>query len=164
MKLRCTLMRHGEAAAYHRTGDVGRPLTALGERQAASTAEQLEALGWCASHAFYSAAARTTMTMAMVADRWSVAPEQVSDASLYLGDLRHITALLSPLSVEEVDHVLLLGHNPGWSRAATSWAGLQVRLNVADAALLSTEAESWAEACASDGCWTLEHYISGAVS
>lgn len=52
---------------------------------------------------------------------------------------------------------LAIGHNPGWEEAATWLCGDNVQLKTANAALLESQADTWAEAFAAGvGTWKLE--------
>lgn len=50
---------------------------------------------------------------------------------------------------------MCVGHNQGWSEAATAFSSILVKLNPSTAALLQIEAESWEEAATGDRTWDL---------
>lgn len=161
MRFRCILMRHGQASFSHEKGDFSRTLTPLGHRQVRATAEAIHALGWRPQHALCSKAARTLETMREVASVWTPSLDWSAEVSLYLGDLRHISLAIRLVESELEDCVLVVGHNPGWSLAIAELTGTHVQLDVAEAGLLSVEADSWGEALELQGLWKLESVIRG---
>jgi phosphohistidine phosphatase len=155
-RLRLIIMRHGEAAEGPRSGsDHARTLTPRGIDQARSIGRKLVEREWVPQLAIASDSARTRETAAAVGDELGAHLPWRFEGKLYLSGLEAIRGALEALDAGRAPTVLVLGHNPGFSAAVQELTGEDVSLGTADAALLATEAASWAEAMAG-GMWTLE--------
>lgn len=53
---------------------------------------------------------------------------------------------------DDVAEVLLVGHNPGWSDAASWLSNVRTRMPKGSAALLETSGDSWSEAAQRGSC------------
>lgn len=153
-------MRHGHAYASHVDGDRERTLTDQGKEQAAQTGQALMEAGWVPAFGLVSAAIRAHETMLSLLPNLTPAPEWELVPSFYLADERHIQKALSRRLDALPATILLVGHNPGWSSAVEHLTGTIVGLDVAEAALCSVEAKSWAEALMMNGLWTLHSILS----
>ena len=51
--------------------------------------------------------------------------------------------------------VMCVGHNQGWSEAATAFSSVLVKLDPSTAALLEIDADSWDDAAGEDRTWDL---------
>jgi len=54
---------------------------------------------------------------------------------------------------EDISTLLVLGHNPGWEDAVSGLCGMWVRMTTANAALLQSDADDWAQAI--EATWEL---------
>lgn len=158
MKFQLVLMRHGQAQSQHLEGDFMRSLTKRGEEQVVKMAEKLEKLGWKPEYGLYSAAKRTEETQKMLASVWGQGNWE-SFRSLYLADMHHIEETILGLTLADVQSLILIGHNPGWSDAVFSLSRNFCSLGTAESALLSIEASSWSEAIMDAGKWNCEQII-----
>lgn len=151
-------MRHAKSAwDTDAATDHARPLNGRGRRDAPRVAERLVELGWVPDRILSSDAQRTRQTCAGMAEALEGVP--VSYASdLYHGGLETIAALVPELDGDNTT-VMVVGHNPGWEEAASTLTGVHVMMTTANAALLSTDVEGWAEALRLDGGWRLEHLV-----
>lgn len=106
---RLVLVRHAEAA--HGASDVGRPLTAGGERAAAALGAELGRMGLDPDHALVSAALRAQQTWEALAGAaaWTVDPE-VSQP-WYAAETESGLDLLREVP-EGATVVVAVGHNP----------------------------------------------------
>lgn len=153
---RLILMRHAKSAWDTGVADHARPLNARGKAAAPRVAAALESAGWLPELVLLSDSKRTKQTLKRMHRAWSVAPPAVALSALYHAGLPALeSALLAHAA--ELQTVLALGHNPGWSDALFSLAGLPHPLKTADAACLSSGAESWAEALR--GPWSVSALI-----
>lgn len=159
-RIRCILMRHGQALSSDAKGDFYRPLSPVGKQQVRATARSLAAQDWLPSHGFCSEATRTMETVEGVCDEWSHPFHWESSASLYLADVRHILPFFDVLDGVGAEPAIFIGHNPGWSSAIRIFTGENISLDVAEAALLSVEAESWSEASHLLGVWHFHGVVS----
>ncbi len=152
-------MRHAEAAPQAGGTDHARRLTAKGRNDARAMATRLEARGWVPSRIYASDSARTRETADELLAVLRPAPPVAWAAALYLGGLEALVDALRDGDAAAAT-VLVLGHNPGFSEAAGLLAGRPASLGTAHAALLSIDAEGWAEATALAGSWTLAGVVT----
>ena len=140
---RLIVMRHATAVSSFGGSDHERPLTEVGTREALVMPQRLAARGFAPEWALVSDATRTTETWWCMADAWKGA--QVTELpSFYGGQTSALVAAVEALE-DEVGCVLTLGHNPGWSEAASWLSGQSVQLAPAHAALLSASGADWRE-------------------
>ena len=141
-------MRHAKSSwADPGQADHARPLNERGRRDAPRVAARLAELGWTPDAIWSSDAARTRETAELLLGALDSPPVATFDRGLYLGDLDSIRA--SAVEWDEAwSTVLVLGHNPGWSEAASLLSGAMVGMTTANAALLERDADdtSWADA------------------
>jgi phosphohistidine phosphatase len=150
---RLILMRHAKSS-WDEFGlsDHDRPLNGRGRASAPVMADALAARGWVPDRAAVSSAARTRETWALMRDGLGDVPSDVT-SSLYMGSVRDIRALAAEWD-PAWRTVLVLGHNPGWSDAASLLTGRNVALTTANCALLIGEGATWAQAMI--GPWEME--------
>lgn len=148
MGRRLILMRHAKSSwAEQNQEDHARPLNDRGRRDAPRVAARLAELGWSPDAIWSSDARRTRETCDLIRAAFEPAPTAAFDRGLYLGDLDSIRA--SAVQWDAAARtVLTLGHNPGWSDAASELAGAPLGMSTADAVLLERAGEE-----ASDEVW-----------
>ena len=103
------LLRHGEAASSGAGGDIERPLTAQGERDATAAGEALGNLGARPDLVLISPAKRTRQTWAAASAALGGPPVSVSKALLHT-DAQ--TLLSAAQDAKSEGTVMLVGHNP----------------------------------------------------
>lgn len=160
-KRRLILLRHAKSD-WHAGADIDheRPLNARGRRDAPRVAERLAELGWVPQVVWSSDATRTRETWSLVRPALSDPPDlpaEVFTRDLYLAAPAQIRATIAALPVG-ADTAMLIGHNPGWEDAVHELTGVRARMTTCNAALLSTEAGSWADA-AQRNDWVLEQVV-----
>jgi phosphohistidine phosphatase len=160
--LRLVLLRHGKAASPGwAAGDHARPLTEVGIVQVRSIAALLAELQWWPERVISSTASRAqttahTLTAALAQARTGAGGAmavQLKD-ELYecgFGAVQDAVAAV-PTTVRTL---VLVGHNPTFSSAASALCGDMVGLSTANAALLTRAHGSWADVTAL-GEWTLD--------
>jgi phosphohistidine phosphatase len=153
---RLVLLRHGEASVDAGT-DHARQLTAAGGREVSDVATRLRELGWIPDRVVTSSANRARSSAALVTDALET-PAAIVHGELYNGGLAALRAAISSLD-EDVASVLVVGHNPGLSAAASRLTSSSVALSTANAALMQIESDSWEEAIDADGGWTLDRVV-----
>ena len=109
MQRRLVLVRHAEAAAA--PVDRDRPLTARGERQAGAVGAWLARNGVAPERVLVSPARRTLQSWDRIRVSLSSAPEPVVDERVYDNTVEGLLELLREAD-EEVQDVILVGHNP----------------------------------------------------
>jgi len=150
MERRLIVMRHATAApGSGLASDHVRPLTAHGTAEALDVAAQLVERGWQPTRALVSDAARTTETWWAMADLLG-APRSMLLSSLYGAGIEALIYEVKRLP-NEVDTVLVLGHNPGWSQAASWLCGHTLSLSTANAVLLSADGSRWTDVLGAAG-------------
>lgn len=132
---RITLVRHGHAVAQADGGDFERPLDARGRIEVERTATVIARSVGPPELILASAAVRTRETATILRDAMlglacrdssdaSAEPKQppiVFERSLYHADWPHLLDVLQAAD-DRVEHLLLVGHNPGISELALRWS------------------------------------------
>lgn len=146
MSKRLIIMRHAKSSwTSGAATDHQRPLNKRGRRAAPRVGARLRELGWIPDLVIASDSQRTRETwQRMQAEFPDPIAEQFSSA-FYHGGLTAITDACTTLT-EDISTLLLLGHNPGWEYAVAELSGQWIQMTTANAALLESDAEDWAEA------------------
>lgn len=155
---RLIVMRHGEAEINDAISDHDRPLTPYGMIQADIVAQKLLHIGHLPQLGLVSSARRTRETQSQLARVLAVAEWQTTN-NLYLADVRSLVRELAQVPAT-IHSVIVVGHNPGLSDILLALADQALRLDTAEAALLSIEADDWDEAMAQEGQWSLLRHLS----
>lgn len=149
MERRLIVMRHARAKRPDEfQTDHERPLTAKGQREATEIAERLIELGWVPDQVVGSDANRTRQTWEAMESSFSSSPPTIWSNELYLAGVDAVVEQLMDVD-DNLEDILLLGHNPGWQAVVTYFSGRRHRLTTANAALLKTIADSWRDTAAS---------------
>lgn len=171
--LRMIVLRHSDSCTEDASlKDHDRPLTTWGRTLAAQLCRNLVEAGWAEPDlVLCSASTRSRETLNQLTE---VSPSIGAAETHFLGSLYHFAAMDgvtadhlretivaktrgsdekgSEGGPREVRTVMCIGHNKGWEEAASDFAGTEVKLQVANAALLecdSAEVTTWEEAFAS---------------
>jgi phosphohistidine phosphatase len=119
---RLTLVRHANAEQDADVRDFERPLSKKGLGEANEMAKRLNGRGLIPDLILASAAVRTRETAETFAKVLGIPARLLqADDSLYLAEGDHIIATIRAVG-PRVEHLLLIGHNPGISAAAISLA------------------------------------------
>ncbi len=115
---RLTLMRHGNAKWNDpEVADFERPLNRRGTGEAEAMARRLMELALVPALIIASPAARARQTTDIVARELGVSPRHVrTEESLYLAQAEEILKVIRATG-PRVPHLMIVGHNPGLSRA-----------------------------------------------
>jgi phosphohistidine phosphatase len=149
---RLVLLRHGESGwDGDPPSDHERVLTANGRVEAQRTAKQLVDAGWSPDRVFCSTANRARETAALLAE--PIKTQLEHHQAIYSGGLGVLQELVGAVD-DGVETVVVVGHNPSLSGAASVLSNSDVALSTGHAALLRIEADSWEAAMASCG-WDL---------
>jgi len=158
VKRRLIIMRHAKSAwDTGASTDHDRPLNKRGRNDAPRVAAKIAELGWSPELTVSSDSKRTRQTYKRMRDAFEGEVQVRFTRSLYQAGLGAVQDELSDLSAD-VTTVMVLGHNPGWEDMLRKLCGHDLRLTTANAALLTIEAGSWAQAVSRD-TWTLEHLL-----
>lgn len=160
--LKLLLLRHAEAEEAQGRSDRMRPLTRRGAQQAATIGAMLVAEGYAPDVMVTSDGARAHETAIAVAKALGREAELKIDSELYLGNLQDIENAIENMA-SEADTVMLVGHNPGFSTAALMLSEEPVELGTAEGVEVMIEADSWDEAFALSGDWTMLRVLTTAA-
>lgn len=150
MARRLILMRHAKSGWDDpRLDDIDRPLSARGQRNAATMGTWLKDKGYIPDQVLVSSAVRTRETLERVTRGLGSRPLETVLDTLYLASEHRI---LSALRKAKGDCILLLAHNPGIGAFATNFASRPsqhpdfLRYPTAATAVFDLKAATWAEA------------------
>ncbi|MET9431438.1 histidine phosphatase family protein [Streptomyces sp. NPDC003036] len=118
---RIVLLRHAKAD-WPQVSDHERPLADRGRKDAPVAGRRLAETGITFDLALCSTAVRTRETWKLVVSELPQRPKTVYEERLYEASLGDLIALLNETS-DEVDNVLVIGHNPGMHALADALAG-----------------------------------------
>ena len=153
MGKRLIIMRHAKSSwTSGAATDHLRPLNKRGRREAPRVGARLQDLGWLPDLVIASDSERTRETWQRMKAEFPHSIEQRFSRAFYPGGLSAITNECSMLT-EDVSTLLVLGHNPGWEDAVSGLCGEWVRMTTANAALLESDADDWAQAI--EATWEL---------
>ncbi len=152
---RLIVLRHAKSAwNSDAPSDHARPLNKRGRRDAPRMAAHLARLGWGPEWVALSDAARTRETWARMKSAFAAPAQVVITHQLYHAGLDEVCAVLASVSAATTT-VMVIGHNPGWAQLASDLSGREVMMTTCNAALLTTEADTWSAALAHLGGWSL---------
>mmetsp|Transcript_28310 Transcript_28310/g.39113 ORF Transcript_28310/g.39113 Transcript_28310/m.39113 type:complete len:228 (+) Transcript_28310:196-879(+) len=162
--LRLVLLRHAKSSWDTPVPDRNRALAPRGVKAAGRVAKLLEEEGWLPDLILSSDSVRTAQTLLhmknavpKIADVrclfFASFYDNSENASTTFSEIRKRAVESTAVSGERT--VLCLGHDFGWSQCASMLCGEEVELKTANAALLESEAESWAEALGFGAKWEL---------
>lgn len=157
MERRLIVMRHAKSSwANPAQTDHDRPLNDRGRRATPLVARRLGELGWQPQHILSSDSRRTHETAALLLAQWEDGVGAEFRSGLYLGTSDDLEKELVGVS-EEVETLLVLGHNPGWEGIVYRLTGESVTMKTATAALLHASCDDWANTFQTE--WVLEEVI-----
>ncbi len=157
---RLILMRHGEAENALAGGDDRkRRLTPAGQAAALRCGQEIRSLGFSPEIILCSDAERAIATMhAVVRSAGLVGVASKIQSELYLADDQFVIQACGDED-DALETILMIGHNPGWSEAATVLSGTPLSLGTAQAALLEHPADEWIAAISDLGRWKLKGIV-----
>ncbi|MEU9114241.1 histidine phosphatase family protein [Streptomyces sp. NPDC048483] len=118
---RIVLLRHAKAE-WSQESDHERPLADRGRRDAPAAGRWLAGTGITPDLTLCSTAARTRETWKLAVHELPQRPRTVYEERLYEASLGELIALLNETS-DDVDDLLLIGHNPGMHALADALSG-----------------------------------------
>jgi len=146
MGKRLIIMRHAKSSwTSGAATDHLRPLNKRGRRDAPRVGTRLQHLGWLPELVISSDSERARETWQRVKAQFPHSVEERFSHTFYHGGLSAIKSECSRLT-EDISTLLVLGHNPGWEDAVSGLCGQWVRMTTANAALLQSDADDWAQA------------------
>ncbi|MEV6579285.1 histidine phosphatase family protein [Streptomyces sp. NPDC051582] len=118
---RIVLLRHAKAD-WPQVADHDRPLAERGRKEAPAAGLKLAETGIAFDLALCSTAARTRETWKLAVQEMPHRPRTSYDERLYDASLGELIALLNETS-DEVEDLLVIGHNPGMHALADALSG-----------------------------------------
>jgi len=153
-------MRHAKSSwSSGAQSDHERPLNDRGRRDAPRVATALVDANWLPDLILSSDAQRTRETYdGMAVSFPRELPVEFLSSFYHAG----LSAILdeSPGVPDEIETLMVLGHNPGWQEVVARLSGHDVTMKTANAALLEGRGTSWHEALRAFGGWELVELIS----
>ena len=147
MQRRLIILRHVKSPHPAGVDDHDRPIDGTGRRDAGRVAERLGERGWVPETGVPRDARRASETWTAVQMALDLCAADVDDMCEVLWGLD-----------DEVDNVIIVGHNPGFSDTTTWLTGVQTHMPKGAAALLTCEGETWADAIQKNSCH-MEEFI-----
>lgn len=155
------LMRHAQAVPSHRNGNLARPLTTEGHRQAMAAGNTLKRLGMIPEQVIASPAVRIQETFMNMQDTWKDSVPRIEDVALFemahrdtpyrdagelLGDFNEVLLQANP----DATRLLVMGHQPMIGNLVHALGtGLPYDLTVdypsATLTMLTVPGDSWAD-------------------
>jgi len=155
---RLIVMRHAKSSwKSDARSDHQRPLNKRGRRDALRVGIHIGEIDWVPDRVLSSDSMRTQLTFAGLTDGFGSVPVEWLPA-FYHGGTEALRAGLAGVS-DEVESVLVLGHNPGWEETVTWLTGGEIFLKTACAVLLANDAASWTAAIAERGAWRIHTVV-----
>lgn len=160
MRYRLIVMRHAKSDWNSAAeDDHSRPLNKRGRKDAPRIAAKLCELGWQPDVILSSDAMRTQETLERMASGFEDPPPNFElYESLYHAGLPEIIEVVQMVH-DDVQTVLVLGHNPGWQSAVWQLTGESREMTTANAALLELEADNWTAAINEAGSWQVTEFL-----
>ena len=159
MQRRLIVMRHAKSSwSDPAATDHQRPLNKRGRSNAPKVAARLVQMQWQPEWVLSSDARRTRETMAGMQS--TLAPDLPVHFSrgLYHSGVEAVRQEVGMVP-DDVQTLMLLGHNPGWEEVIHVLCGEEVVLKTANAALLEGQGNSWLESLRGHGSWQLRHVL-----
>ena len=145
MSKRLIIMRHAKSSwTSGAATDHQRPLNKRGRRAAPRIGARLRELGWIPDLVIASDSERTRETWRRMQAELPHSIVEHFSSTFYHGGLAAIASACTMLT-EDTSTLLVLGHNPGWEDAVADLSGQWIRMTTANAALLESDADDWAE-------------------
>ena len=146
MERRLIAMRHAKSSwSSDAPTDHARPLNARGRRDAPRVAKRLTQLDWTPQYVLSSDSQRTRETCGLMAQCWEEGIEIEFLPTLYHAGASELQDEL-PRVLDEVETLMVVGHNPGWQEIVYRLCEEPVTMKTAAAALLEADCDAWGDA------------------
>lgn len=138
-----SLLRHATAVRDPRFADFERPLEPSGEQEASRLGAAFKDLGIHFDRAVASSAVRTATTAALLLKAMGGSVDQLeTDRALYTSSVPALLRFIGRVS-DQVNHLLVVGHNPELSELANRFAPEIGELDPCACISFEFDAESW---------------------
>lgn len=138
-----SLLRHATAVRDPRFKDFDRPLEPSGEQEVIRLGAALKDLGAHFDRVVASSAVRTANTGKLLLKAMGIGAEQLeTERALYISSVEALLRFIGRVS-DEVNHLLLVGHNPELSALANRFSPDLGELDPCTCVSFEFDAESW---------------------
>ena len=159
MDRRLIVMRHAKSSwSDPAATDHERPLNKRGRQDAPKVAARLVQMEWQPQWVLSSDSQRTRETMARMQSTLSRDLPVHFRRALYHSGVAAVREEVVTVP-DDVQTLMVLGHNPGWEEVVYVLCGEDVVLKTANAALLEGQGSSWPEALRGHGTWRLRQVL-----
>jgi len=133
------LMRHGQAE--NTSPDIERQLSSVGKAKVTSVAKFLKDKNTHINQVIYSSAERAKQTALLMCEGLNIAPEnQVEAPRIYNASVSALQTVIAEID-EQIEAVLLVGHNPGFTDLVLTLCNESVGLSPGNIAVVF--GQSW---------------------
>ncbi|MBQ3656901.1 MAG: histidine phosphatase family protein [Bacteroidales bacterium] len=154
---RIYLLRHAKASWNDDVDDKDRIISYIGVNEAKKVAAEIVKKEIKFDKIISSPAKRAYQTADIIKNKIGFIGEIVLEESFYFDYQREILNFIQNID-NKVDSVLLVGHNPTWSKLAGDFSDERVYLDTANLAALNADINDWNEAVY--GIFNLDYVIS----
>jgi len=138
-----SLLRHATAVRDPNFTDYDRPLEVAGEREILRLGAALKDLGIRFDRVLSSSAVRTAATATLLLKAMGQVPDILeTDRTLYTSSVPVLLRIIARIS-DQVDHLLLVGHNPELSELVNRFSPDLGELDPCTCVSFEFDAESW---------------------
>ena len=147
------LIRHAEAEGYANEGDLNRPLSVVGKRDALKLAQKLKAESLLPQLFVCSTALRTITTATIITEDLQL-PQAQNSPAIYEASEKTLLTVINNLP-DNYDFIAMVGHNPGLSYLLLNLTGKVRDVPPCTAVVVVFEdADSWQEVSHNTGVIT----------
>lgn len=144
------LLRHGKShKRTFKTPDKERPLVGRGKADIQRTIEKLKKIMDKNYMIISSDSQRTIDTtneiLKLMPPKMTPKVPPIFLSSLYNCEINEFRDELRVHGVDDINTVIAVGHDPIWSKIASSACGIDITLKTSDAAMLNQEVDSWSD-------------------
>ncbi|EIM73411.1 hypothetical protein A3SI_17991 [Nitritalea halalkaliphila LW7] len=137
------VLRHGEASPLPADQDKQRPLSAAGIQQLSSLKHVAALWNQPVQEIHGSTATRVLQTAELVSKHFLQPPPLHTESSLYLASSERLLQYISSWP-KTLNHMLLIGHNPGLSQLIYTLTGQRLHLETGMLVALEIPLDEWA--------------------
>jgi phosphohistidine phosphatase len=140
------LLRHAKTSSGSPTGrDFDRPLVEAGREAAQSVGQLLRHRRLTPAVVLCSPAARARETAERVIEAASFSTRLLFDERIYEASVEQLIELISEVSADETETLLVVGHNPGLEELLARLTGTHAPMRPATLARIDLDIDAWNE-------------------
>ncbi len=155
MDRRIVFLRHVSSPHASGVSDFDRPIDDEGRDDARRMARHLAERDWLPTRILCSGARRARETWTCFSETVDADFEVTYTDELYGAGIETICEQIWGLA-DQLDEVMLVGHNPGWSDTVSWLTGVRTRMPKGGAALVEAHGDEWSTAAQQHICELIE--------